>query len=107
MENKKDLNQNEFNEQPQPQTNMQYYQNPNIYPQVRYVSQPSFMSIKTLGLWLGVLLSVIGAFIVFAWKNTEERQEYLSGYIIGVLLNIIITIVLFVLYILIFVPLLV
>ena len=46
------------------------------------------LSIRSYGIFLGLLTAVIGLFIVFAWKDEEDRKEFLSGWFLGVIIAI-------------------
>ena len=101
MEQNQNINTNEPQEQKNIPTNQQYNQNNYQQPQVRYIPQPSYMSLKAIGTWFGILLGFLGMFCVFAWHTPEERKEYASSYIIGYLIGIILKVAIIAVYILI------
>ena len=42
-------------------------------------------SIRNYGFSLALLANIFALFIVFAWKDEEDRKDFLSGWISGIL----------------------
>lgn len=56
----------------------------------------SYPSIRNYGFVLALFANIFALFIVFTWKDEDDRKAYLSGWILGMLTILIVVAAIFI-----------